>query len=323
MTIKLTFKYTQNHLKPGQFHSKRKIKMLHQKVLILAGQIRIGLMKRILTSLFFICASMTYSFAQTDSLASGNVDIYLIDSYVTPETPHKLVVSFFTSNSTTSRIFILGKKEFEVSKSFSDNHKIEIDLSAFENIVSPLRYKIFVMDKKAEESQSQIYEVEMPQNLVLKTERDLGMLQVCCFGGVIFGLPSPTIVNTKGKQYFSLAKEIPLFSFYSTGYNYPFGYFGIEYAYIFNAAKKNFMRVGYKQIIQTGFIKYISPGINYFTDFLGYNGISPEITFGLFQLQNVFTFYARYRYNFQPDKSGTDFHEMSIGLYSNFFSINF
>lgn len=280
-------------------------------------------MKKISALLFIICVSMSYTFAQADSLSSGNVDVYLIDSYITPETPHRLVVSFFTSDSTTSRIFILSQKEFEVSKNLSDNHKIEIDLSSFENIVSPLKYKIFVKDKNGEKSQSQVYEVEMPQNLVLKTERNLGMLQVCCFGGIIFGLPSPTFVDAGGKQYFSLTKEIPLFSFYSTGYNYPLGYFGIEYAHIFNADKKNFMRVGYKQIFQTGFIKYISPGINYFTDFLGYNGISPEITFGLFQVQNVFTFYARYRYNFQPNKSGADFHEMSIGLYSNFFSINF
>ncbi len=279
-------------------------------------------MKSFLPAFLFVLVSGTIASAQSDSLAQGNVEINLIDSYITPETPHKLVVSFFTSDSVTSKISITNQKELSVSQKPTDNHKIEIDLSSLQNLAFPLYYKIFVYDKNGERSQSQLYEVDMPQNMVIETNRSLGLLQVCCFGGIIFGLPSPTFVAKNDKQYFSLAKEIPVFSFYSKGYNYPFGYFGVEYTYIFKADKKNFLRVGYKQIFQPGFIQYISHGLNYFMDFKGYNGLSPELTLGLFQIQNVFTLYTRYRYNFQTNRSGTGFHEVSIGLYSNFFSIN-
>ena len=280
-------------------------------------------MKNLFSTFLLILVLGINIYAQNDTSAKGNVEVYLIDSFITPELPHKLKVSFFTSDSVTSDILITGQEQILVSKELTDNHKIEINIDTLHDLAFPLKYRLIVRDKDGEESQSQIYEVEMPQNMIIETDRSLGMLQVCCFGGIIFGLPSPTYVSMNGKEYFSLTKEIPLFSFYSKGYNYPAGYFGIEYAYIFKADKKNFVRIGYKHIFQLGFIKYISPGLNYFTDFKGYNGISPELTLGFFQIQNVFTLFARYRYNFQPGINGTDFHEVSVGLYSNFFSINF
>ncbi len=280
-------------------------------------------MKKVLLIAYIILFFALPAYSQLDSLASGNIEVYLIDSYITPETPHKLIVSFFTSDTCTSKIRIMDHSEFQIEEKFTDNHKIEIDLSSIEEKSSTIYYKVFVYSSDNEESQSQIYEVEMPQNLIIESDRDLGMLQVCCLGGIIFGLPSPTLVNMNGKNYFSLTKEIPLFSFYSSGYNYPWGYLGVEYAHIFNTEEKNFIRAGYKHIIQTGIIEYISPGINYFSDFKGYNGISTEITFGLCRIQNAFTFFTRYRYNFQTKRNGADFHEVSIGLYSNFFSLNF
>lgn len=262
------------------------------------------------------------SLAQVDSVASGSVEIFVIDSYITPETPHKFVLSFFTSDSTTSDLLIIGAGKFAVSKKIDENHKVEIDLSQFKISENKINYKIYVKDIYSDESESQIYSVIVPQNIIVDSDRNLGMLQVCCFGGIIFGLPSPSIVFKQSNKYYSLSKEIPIFSFYSHGYNYPAGYIGIEYSYIFDSDKKNFVRVGYKQIIQVPGIKYIAPGLNYFSDFKGYNGISSEISIGFFQIQNVFTLYSRYRYNFQPDRGNTNFHEISIGLYSNFFSLN-
>ena len=280
-------------------------------------------MYKLFVAAVFLLVLASNACAQIDSSASGNVEVYLIDSFITPETPHKLVISFFTSDSATSKILVINAGEFKVSDKLSENHKIEIDLHDYPDLKSPINYKIYVADKDGEQSQSQLYEVDIPQNLILENDRDLGMLQVCCFGGIIFGLPSPTYVVMNKKSFFSLSKEIPVVSFYSKGYNYPIGYFAAGYSYIFNADRKNFLRIGYKQILQTGIIKFISPGINYYTDFKGYNGMSPEITFGLFQVANVFTLFTRYRYNFRPGRSGNEFHEISIGLYSNFFSFNF
>lgn len=273
--------------------------------------------------LLFLTLLMNITFAQIDSVATGNIEIFIIDSYISPEPPYKLTLSFFTSDSCTSKVIFSDGKEFIVSNQLAENHKIEIDLDGLKIDKKFIHYRIIVKDKSGEESKSQLYEVEIPQNMIATQKRDVGLLQICCFGGIIFGLPSPTFVSKSNEQYFSLTKEIPIFSFYKGGYNYPFGYIGVEYAHIFNAEKKNFFRTGYKQMFQLNFIKYISIGLSHFTDFKGYNGISSELSLGLLQIQNVFTLFLRYRYNFEPNISGTDFHEASVGLYSNFFSINF
>ncbi len=258
--------------------------------------------------------------AQTDTTASP-VEIFIIDSYITPETPNKFILSFFTSDSTTSKLIIMDKKIFDVSKKLSENHKIEIELKQLNLDSAMFKYVVVAYDRKGNETRSEIYQVELPQGLVISEEQDVGIFRIC-LGGIVFAIPSPTYLWMNNEHHWSITKEIPLFSFYSVGYNYPAGYLGVEYSYVFDADRKNFLRVGYKQIIQVPEIKYISPGLNYFTDFNGYNGLSAELSIGLFQIQNVFTFYTRYRCNFQLQNNGTDFHEFSIGLFSNFFSLN-
>ncbi|NJD21416.1 MAG: hypothetical protein FIA82_01925 [Melioribacter sp.] len=258
--------------------------------------------------------------AQTDTAASS-MEIFIIDSYITPEVPNKFILSFFTSDSATSKLIIMDKKIFDVSKKLSENHKIEIELSQLNLDSAMFKYVVVAYDRKGNETHSEVYHVEIPQGLVITEEQDVGMFRIC-LGGIVFAIPSPTYLWMNNENHWSITKEIPLFSFYSVGYNYPAGYLGVEYSYVFNANRKNFLRVGYKQIFQVQEIKYISPGLNYFTDFNGYNGLSAELSIGLFQIQNVFTFYTRYRYNFQLQNNGTGFHELSIGLFSNFFSLN-
>lgn len=275
--------------------------------------------KPVIVMLFLLYST---TFSQVDSTAIGDIEIFVIDSYITQEQPYKFLLSFFTSDSCTAKVKLLDDKEYLVSDKLSDNHKIEIVVTNSFYQSSRLKYYVYVKDRNGIESRSQLYEVEIPKLIAIENENNLGLLQVCCFGGVIFGLPSPTVVYFSNQKYFGLSKEIPIFSFYSGGYNYPIGYISAEYSYLFNSDKKNFVRVGYKHIFQIKPIEYLSLGVNYFSDFKGYNGISPEFSAGLFKIQNVFTFYARYRYNFQPNRGGTDFHEFSIGLYSNFFSLN-
>jgi hypothetical protein len=266
--------------------------------------------------IFFIASKI---FAQTDSTQSAS-DIFVIDSFITPETPNKFVLSFSTNDSCISKL-IINKTIIDVSKTFADNHKIEIELNKLKIDSAAFKYVIVVKNKDGLESKTELYDVALPKGVVITSEQDVNLFSVC-LGGLVFAIPTPTYVSMKDQNYFSLNKEIPLINFYSVGYNYPAGYLGFEYSYIFQAEKKNFLRLGYKQIIQVPGIKYISPGINYFTNFLGYNGFSPELSVGFFQIQNVFTFYARYRYNFQVIRNGLNFHEISIGLYSNIFSLN-
>jgi len=279
--------------------------------------------------LIVILLSTVPSFAQINPNAAGKIEVYLLDSYITPDQPYKLVVSFLTSDSCYSEISLIGFNTIKISDKPTDNHKIELDLEEIDEKHSSIKYKIYVWINDQEMSESQIYEVEIPKNILIDNKSSDGLWQLCCMGGVIFGIPSPTIVFQNEESFFSVTKEIPLFAFYSSNFNYPYGYISFEYAHIFKSERENFLRIGYKQLFQTKPIKYVSLGVSFFSNLNGFNGLSPELSLGLFQIENVITFYSKYRYNFQPTKNTTiplngrsDFHEFSIGLYSNFFSLN-
>lgn len=259
----------------------------------------------------------------TSISAQETVEIFLIDSYVTPEAPYTFVVSFFTTEMVTSKIVINASEELVVSDSLTDNHQGRFDFSSRQFDSTMIPFRIIVFDEFGNKSVSDQYDLALPSAAIITTDDSPSFFTVCCFGGVIFGLPSPGLMLYEDKSYFSLSKEIPVISFYSSGYNYPVSYLGLEYSYTFNAPVEHVLRAGYKYIWQPEFIEYISSGINVFTNFKGKNGISPELTFGLFKVYNVFTLYTKYRFNVQPGGGNVKFHEISIGLYSNVFSINF
>jgi hypothetical protein len=249
-----------------------------------------------------------------------SIEIFLIDSYVTPETPYKFIVSFFTSLPAKSTLIIDKTYQYDVSTELTEQHKTAIDIGELRFQSKTVPFVILVEDSLGRKNHSELYEFEMPQETIVEGGSDLFTL--CLFGGTIFLLPSPVYVIADEQSYFSLTKEIPIVFIRSAGIGYPTGYFALEYSYIFNAPKKSFLRLGYKHLMEVPGIEYISPGVNGFTDFLGYNGISPELSLGLFRIADVFTFYTRYRYNFKPGDTYT-FHEITIGLYSGFFALYF
>ena len=274
-------------------------------------------MKKIIHVAFFAAVFFTNIYSQ-----EGEVEIFLIDSYATPEIPHMFVLSFFTSDSVTSKLVIKNKIEKDASTELAVNHKIKVDLTGlvFDSLYAP--FEIIVYDRDGNESKSELFQLYIPYKKEMVIENDPGLFFVC-LGGIVFSLPSPTLVSYNGHNYFSLVKEIPLITYYSGGYNYPDSYVSLEYAHIFNAPIKNFMRIGYKQVYQIPLLEFVSPGMSVFTNFLGYNGVSPELSIGWVKISNVFTIYSKYRYNFIPAEKKDDFHEITIGLYSDFFSINF
>ena len=259
----------------------------------------------------------------TVAFAQAAVDVFIIDSYITPEKPHKLILSFFTTDKVTSELVLGGQYEYDISSDYNEDHKAEIDISELTFDSTSVEYYITGSTRDGSKYTSQKFTVLLPSEYLLTSERNTSLLSVCCFGGIIFGLPSPTLVFMDGEKYLAFSKEIPVLSFYSKGYNYPASYLSLEYSNIIEAERTNYLRVGYKHIWSMNSIEYVSGGISVFTNFFGFNGIAPEINVGLVKIYNVFTLYSRYRYNFQPDNSGRQFHEISIGLYSNFFSINF
>ena len=251
---------------------------------------------------------------------SDSIEVYLIDSYVTPEVPHTFMLSFFTSAPVRSKVIIDNSYTYEVSPYLTESHKINIDISDLSFREKNVPFIILVEDSLGHQYKSEKYEFELPEEPEIKGGGS-NLLLLCAFGAAVFGLPYPVYVIEKNDNYFSLTKEIPLISLRGSSYRYPVGYFSAEYSHIFNAPVKNFLRVGYKHIIEIPGIEYISPGISGFTNFNGFNGISPELSAGFFRIISTFTVYARYRFNAKPGEKGSEFHEFSIGLYSSFFSL--
>lgn len=256
------------------------------------------------------------------NFAQDNVDVFIIDSYVTPELPHKIRISFFTSDSVKSKIKFDENDEIEISKVYSEEHKFEMPYETLKHDSTSIPFQIIAEDKNGSISKSDKFDLALPGEYNIEITNNSNLLDLC-LGGILYFIPSPTVTLDRNDRNFSLTKEFPLISFYNSGYNYPSGYISLEYGYVFNSKNNNYLRAGYKQIIQTDIIKYIAPGINVTTNFSGFNAISPEISFGLFKFYETFTLYTRYRFNFKPDSNFENFHEISIGLFTSSISLNF
>jgi hypothetical protein len=269
--------------------------------------------------LFLVFLYVT-GFAQNDFTEDDSVEVYVIDSFIPPDNPNVFNLSFFTSEPAKSKVILDGKYEFKISEQAAESHKIKIDISKLEFKSKYVPFVILVEDSLGNTNPSDKFEFELQKEVQL--EGDSNFLLLCLFGGVVFLLPSPVYVVTENDNYFSLTKEIALFTFRGS-FKYPSGYVAAEYSHIFDSPYKNFLRLGYKHLVEIPFLEYVSPGINGFTNFRGFNGISPELSIGWIKIFNTFTVYTRYRYNFKPGESGSNFHELSLGLYSGFFSIYF
>jgi hypothetical protein len=253
-------------------------------------------------------------FSQTDS-----IEVYLIDAYCPREIPYTFKLSFFTSDICKSKVILEDEYEFVVSEDFVDMHKADIDINELPFDDKYVNFYIITETETGEIFKSESFDFDLPFEPQLKEGSNLFTL--CLFGSAIFLLPYPGYVYDGESSYFSLTKEIPFISFRSRSLNYPSGYLSLEYSYIFNADDPSYVRFGYKRMFELPHIEYLSPGISLYTNFNLNQGVSPELSIGLFTIKDTFTFYTRYRYNFALHTSGTNFQEIYIGLYSGFFSI--
>ena len=260
-------------------------------------------------------------FALQNKSGADSVDITIIDSYVTPDMPHSFLLTFFTDINCKSKIIIDKRYEYNVSDTLTTNHSLKVELTKLSFKTKSVPFTIIIKNSSGKEYKTGGYDFDLPGEMKIQSESNF--LFLCLFGGAVFALPSPVNVWQNSYSYFSLTKEVPLISLISPDYTYPIGYFSAEYSHVFRAPDQNFFRLGYKQIITLPFIEYFSPGVNWFTTFKGFNGVSGELSLGLVKLFNTFTLYSRYRYNIQPGNSGINFSEISLGLYSSFFSVYF
>ncbi len=253
---------------------------------------------------------------------SSEVEIFIIDSYVTPETPHIFNLNFYTSEPVKAKIIIDEKYKIDISNDYKEDHTAAIDFSKFDFKKKNIKYVLIVETKQGKITKSEINEVVLPYDEFIETKEGNNPVTTLTKGILLYLLPSPDLIIMDGKNYFGLTKEFSLITFYSSGYNYPSGNISLEYSHVYNAPIKDFLRIGYKHIFTVKEIEFVSTGVSAFTNFNGFNGVSPEITLGLFKFYNIFTVYTRYRYNIKPTNTAEQFHEISVGLYSNFFTID-
>jgi hypothetical protein len=264
--------------------------------------------------IFLLLLSSERLFSQSDS-----IEVYLIDAYCSREMPYTFKLSFFTSEVCKSKVILEDKYEYTVLNDFVDMHKAEININDLSFDGKMVNFVIVTEKESGEISQSETFDFDLPFEPKIQSGSDLFTL--CLFGSVIFLLPYPSYAFDSHSNYFSLIKEIPFISFRSRNLNYPSGYLSVEYSYIFNLDNPSYLRLGYKKLFEIPHIEYLSPGISLYTNFDINQGISPELSAGLFTIEETFTFYVRYRYNFTLHSGGTNFQEINIGLYSGFFSL--
>jgi hypothetical protein len=250
---------------------------------------------------------------------TDSIEVYLIDAYVKPEPPNNFILSFFTSDFCRSKVLIDERYEYPVSDKLVDMHKTKIETSSLKFYDKYVTFVIITEDSSGNEFVSEVFDFDLPYEPEIDEGSDF--LQLCLFGGTVFLLPYPNLVIQNGKTFFSLTKDISVVSFRSKSLYYPSGYISIEFSHIFEAETRNYLRAGYKHIFELPHIQYVSPGATMYTNFLGNNGIGVELSFGLVTIVDAFTLYARYRYNIKPGDSSVNFSEISIGLYSGYFSI--
>lgn len=261
-----------------------------------------------------VCADM---FAQEDSL-----EIFIIDAYVTPELPHTLGLSFFSSEEVKSKIEIDDRYLIEISDTFAIDHAADINFMNYKFDKKFIPFKILSETKNGKLHTSETFELILPYEEYIETKEGSSPIPQILFGVLLYLLPSPNMIYTESYNNFSLTKELPIITFYSSGYNYPSGNISLEYTHVYDEEIKNYFRTGYKHFIPIRYFEYISPGITGFTNFNSFNGLAAEMSLGFFKIYDVFTVYSRYRFNLNPSNTDQYFHEISIGLYSHFFTID-
>lgn len=73
--------------------------------------------------------SLTNLYAQNEEPLQQGIEIFLIDAYCKPDTPHPFILSFYTDVPAKSKVILDNKYEFVVSKDFSEMHNIQIDIT--------------------------------------------------------------------------------------------------------------------------------------------------------------------------------------------------
>ncbi|MCE1189111.1 MAG: hypothetical protein LWX56_08205 [Ignavibacteria bacterium] len=258
----------------------------------------------------------TRAFAQEGGDGNG-VEIFLIESFVPQESPNQFYLTVYTSVRCRSKVILNNKYAFTISDSLTDNHKAVLDISAVKADSLSIPFVIEVTDSLNVKTVSEKYEIILPS--VEKAPQGGGEFASCLYGALIYAIPVVDGYRQDAQNRWGFSKEFPILSFFQGGYNYPSSFVSAEYSHVFKS-EENYLRLGWKYLIPTVAGEYFVLGLNGATNFKGYNGISPEATWGVLSLTNEFSLFIRYRYTTNFENPARSYSNISIGLYTWFFS---
>ncbi len=251
-----------------------------------------------------------------------SISVNVIESYVRQEEKTEIVVYFFASEPVKSYIVFDGNQRFVVSDTLAENFRFTLDISRIKASSNILKAVVFVENAKGEKSSCEEFEIKLPFEPEIEGTA-LGYLADCTLGGLTFLIPSPGFSFFKDQSRFSFFKELPLLVFQSEISNLPWMALAIEYAHTPDIEFRNRFFAGLKFPFEVPVLKYLAPGVSYSTNFLGVNGVSPEVSFGLIDVFRVINLNIKARYNWYPSAGHLDNFDINIGLTSYFLTLAF
>ena len=102
--------------------------------------------------LFFLTVPLRSIYAQ-------DFDLYLIDSYVTPEKPYTFIISFFTSEEVKTKVLINETYDITVSDEYLLDHIAEIDFTDYIFTNKFVPFTIISETRDGNVIQSEVFEV--------------------------------------------------------------------------------------------------------------------------------------------------------------------
>lgn len=251
-----------------------------------------------------------------------SISVNVIESYVRQEEKTEIVVYFFASEPVKAYIVFDGIQRFLVSDTLAESFRFTTDFSGIKVSSNILKAIVYVENSKSQKSSSEEFEIKLPFEPEIEGTA-LGYLADCTLGGLTFLIPSPGFTFFKDQSRFSFFKELPVVVFQSEISNLPWMALAVEYAHTPDIDFRNRFFAGLKFPFEVPLIKYLAPGLSYSTNFLGLNGVSPEISFGLLDVFRVINLNIKARYNWYPSAGNLDNFDINIGLTSYFLTLAF
>lgn len=256
-------------------------------------------------------------FGFSPQAAEGDsIEVILIEAYSPKDSPDKMVLTFFAGEPVKAEV-IFPNKTVPLGDEYKESYSTTLDIEGVPPQEDLIVFYIRVTNESGESNLSEQFDIVAEGNTSISGGADL---TGCLIGSAVYAIPAVYYNFHQDTSGLGFGKEFPLISFFSGGYNYPNGYIAFEYNYTDLHAVKSRYNFGYKQIIEIPYLNYVSFGFSYSTDFRGGNAVLPEASLGLFRIMNVFTLYVRASHYVFPANKEKNMTQLSLGLFSAFFS---